>query len=239
MSDSRRIFGGFYKRYDGKFFVVVTTATDYETGEETVILSPHNYSSNTQYMTMPKKDFCKKVTFKGKTVDMFTRQTQMHIPDFQWDKIKSDGFKNVRRLKNSKDDFEKNYDESIFFARYASTYPDYAKALCKKYAEDKRKVAMCIQAKKCIGISKAKFNMLHEDCKFIDNIFNTVLLDYKNFFSERYIKGLSVRKYAEAHGKNKGSVEHTERKMITILAVELRKRDEADGEIRIKINSDF
>ena len=81
--------------------------------------------------------------------------------------------------------------------------------------------------------------MLYEDCKFIDNIFNTVISDYKNFFSERYVRGLSVRKYAEVHGKSKGSVEHTERKMITILAVELRRRDEADGEIRIKINSDF
>ena len=239
MSDSRRIFGGFYKRYDGKFFVVVTTATDYETGEETVILSPHTYSRNTQYMTIPKKDFCKKVIFKGKTVNMFARQTQMAIPDWQWGMIKSDGFKNVQRGKNGTDDFEKDYDESFFFARSAPTYPDYAKALCKKYSEDKRKVAMCIKAKKCIGISKAKFNMLYEDCKFIDNIFNTVLSDYKNFFSERYIKGLSVRKYAEVHGKNKGSVEHTERKMITILAVELRKRDEADGETRIKIDSDF
>ena len=45
MSDSRRIFGGFYKRYDGKFFVVVTTATDYETGEETVNTPPTDVTS--------------------------------------------------------------------------------------------------------------------------------------------------------------------------------------------------
>lgn len=239
MSDERNIYGGLYKRYDGKYFVVVTTANDYETGEETVILMPHSYSNKTEYLTISKKDFCKTVTRNEKKVKMFTRQTHLPSPDFQWGKIKSDGFKNVHRVKNTADEFAKNCDESYFFSRAAQTYPDYAKALCRLYAKDKHKVMLCIKSKKYVGISKEMFSTLKEDCIFIDNIFDTVLSDYKVFFSERYIKGLSVRKYAEACGKSKGSVEHTERKMITILAAELRKRDEADGKIRIKEDPDY
>ena len=50
---------------------------------------------------------------------MFTRQTHLPTPDFQWDKIKSDGFKNVHRVKNEADDFATDCDESYFFSRAA------------------------------------------------------------------------------------------------------------------------
>ena len=36
MAKDRRIFGGYYQRYDGNMFFVVTVVKDYNTEEETV-----------------------------------------------------------------------------------------------------------------------------------------------------------------------------------------------------------
>lgn len=50
-----------------------------------------------------------------------------------------------------------------------------------------------------------------------------------------YIKHrkVSVRKYAEAHNMNRGSVDHLNRKFIAELAAALKARDEADGVCRL------
>ena len=42
----RKIRAGYYRRYDGKVFYLVTNAKDLETGEETVILRPYVYARN-------------------------------------------------------------------------------------------------------------------------------------------------------------------------------------------------
>lgn len=39
----RRVFAGYYKRYDGKHICVVTTAKDYESQEDTVIFYYNAY----------------------------------------------------------------------------------------------------------------------------------------------------------------------------------------------------
>ena len=72
-----------------------------------------------------------------------------------------------------------------------------------------------------------------EDHRFMKGCLDTVLEEYREYFQERYIDGLSIRKYADKHGLNRGSVEHIERKLIGALAVELKQRDEADGIIRL------
>lgn len=70
--------------------------------------------------------------------------------------------------------------------------------------------------------------------KFIKTCFQTVLRDYAEFFNERFIKRLSIRKYAEAHNMNRGSVENIQRKMYKKLSALLYERDQADGKVRIK-----
>ena len=51
----RKIRAGYYRRYDGKVFYLVTTAKDLETGEETVILRPYVYGDVAQYYTMSRE----------------------------------------------------------------------------------------------------------------------------------------------------------------------------------------
>ena len=51
---------------------------------------------------------------------------------------------------------------------------------------------------------------------------------------ERYLEGKSIRKYADEHGINRGSVVYLNQKMINAFADELRKRDESDGIRRLR-----
>ena len=43
-STEKRVFAGYYTRYDGAQIFVVTVATDADTGEETVIFQKHIYA---------------------------------------------------------------------------------------------------------------------------------------------------------------------------------------------------
>ena len=50
----RRISAGYYRRYDGKAVYVVSTATDADTGEETVIWSAYPFAGTPKYYTSSK-----------------------------------------------------------------------------------------------------------------------------------------------------------------------------------------
>ena len=45
--------------------------------------------------------------------------------------------------------------------------------------------------------------------------------------------GLSIRKYAEAHQLNRGSVDYQHKKFFSALACLLKERDEAEGTCRL------
>ena len=48
------------------------------------------------------------------------------------------------------------------------------------------------------------------------------------------MEGLSIRKYAEAHQLNRGSVDYLQKKFFSALARLLKERDEADGKCRLR-----
>ena len=47
------------------------------------------------------------------------------------------------------------------------------------------------------------------------------------------LDGLSIRKYAEAHQLNRGSVDYQQKKFFSALASLLKERDEAEGTCRL------
>ena len=113
------------------------------------------------------------------------------------------------------------------------TYYEYAKALCEGYHLGLRKYQLCVSEEKYIGISKKDFLALEQDLRFLNTCTKTVLKDYTGYFEERFIQGLSTRKYAQAHSLNRGSVDHLQRKSFTALAAVLKERDEAEGTSRL------
>ena len=56
-----------------------------------------------------------------------------------------------------------------------------------------------------------------------------MLSEYQDYFREWFIDGLSIRKYAEDHQLNRGSVDYLQKKFFSALACLLKERDEAEG----------
>ena len=233
MSNSKydkRVYAGYYKRYDGKLFYVVTMAKDGVTGEDMVIYMPYSIRNDENYLTISKKQFCEPVMVDGKLRARYKRQTQMRIEQDFIDSLGYDLLPTPKRKRVPRPDEEK-YREY----RTATNYYDYAKDLCVNYLVDLRKYKFSKNYyDDFIALSKKEMEIVYEDLKFIKTSFQTVLRDYAEFFNERFIKRLSIRKYAEAHNMNRGSVENIQRKMYKKLSALLYERDQADGKVRIK-----
>lgn len=226
----RRIYAGYYRRYDGRVIYVVTMAKDADTDEEMVIWTPNVYADRRAYYTMSKRSFCDSVLIDGVRQPKFKRQTQMRISDSGADRFEEDGF--PRPARKAEAHTEDGYDN--WHSPSVGTYYEYAKKLCEGYRFSRAKYALCVKEKRYIGISKEDFRELKSDILFLKNCLGTVLRDYADYFEERFVKGLSIRKYAQAHDLNRGSVDHLQRKFFTALAQTLRERDEAEGQNRLR-----
>ena len=86
-----------------------------------------------------------------------------------------------------------------------------------------------MKKRRFVAITRSGFAKLKEDLQFLDNALKTVLSEYQDYFQERFIDGLSIRKYAEAHQLNRGSVDYLQKKFFSALACLLKERDEAEG----------
>lgn len=71
----RRIYAGYYRRYDGKMIYVVTMTRDADTDEEVLIWMPNVYSNKRSYYTVSKRFFCGCVFVDGMCHLKFKRQT--------------------------------------------------------------------------------------------------------------------------------------------------------------------
>lgn len=229
---NRRIFAGFYRRFDGKYVYVISVVSDADTGKQVVIFHYETDACECKFYTMTKKSFCEQVEVNGEWVDKFTRQPQVKITDTHISNLEEAGFPGPVRKKQSKDEEELLYENRSY--RSAETYTDYAKDICKNYKSDVRKYNLCIAQKRYIGVyGKTDFNILKEDIIFLNDCLKTVLKSYASYFKERYINGKSVRKYAEENKLNRGSVDYINKKFISELAAVLKARDNSDGVCRL------
>ena len=228
----RRIYAGYYRRYDGKLIYVVTVAKDADTNEEMVVWTPATYSEKHSYYTTSKQSFCESVLVDGVRQPKFKRQTQMRVLDSVMESFEAEGFfRSPRKTDNHIND---GYD--TWCRPCVVSYYEYAKKLCENYRVSLSKYELCVREKRYIGISKEDFKELKSDLAFLKNCLKTVLNDYTGYFEERFAKALYIRKYAEAHGLNRGSVDHLQRKFFTALAQTLRERDETEGRSRLREN---
>ena len=62
---NRRIFAGFYKRYDNKYIYVVAVVPDVDTGSQVVIFHEGNDACECKYYSMTKQSFCEMVEVDG------------------------------------------------------------------------------------------------------------------------------------------------------------------------------
>ena len=227
----RRICAGYYRRYDGKVVYVISTATDADTGEETVIWTSYPFADVPRYCTSSKKSFCAFVKVDGERKAKYKRQINMKISAAAIERLEDEGFRGPVRKRHRRQ-LDEEYDSREY--QQSLTYHAYAKELCENYTFDWNKYHLCVKEKRYAAITRSDFAKLKEDLQFLDNALKTILSEYRDCFRERYVDGLSIRKYAEAHQLNRGSVDYLQKKFFSALARLLKERDEADGKCRLR-----
>lgn len=227
----RRICAGYYRRYDGKVVYVISTATDADTGEETVIWTSYPFADVPRYCTSSKKSFCAFVKVDGERKAKYKRQINMKISAAAIERLEDEGFRGSVRKRHRRQ-LDEEYDSREY--QQSLTYHAYAKELCENYTFDWNKYHLCVKEKRYAAITRSDFAKLKEDLQFLDNALKTILSEYRDYFRERFVDGLSIRKYAEAHQLNRGSVDYLQKKFFSALARLLKERDEADGKCRLR-----
>ena len=227
----RRICAGYYRRYDGKVVYVVSTATDADTGEETVIWTAYPFADVPRYCTSSKKSFCAFVKVDGERKAKYKRQINMKISAAAIERLEDEGFRGPVRKRHRRQ-LDEEYDSREY--QQSLTYHAYAKELCENYTFDWNKYHLCVKEKRYAAITRSDFAKLKEDLQFLDNALKTILSEYRDYFRERFVDGLSIRKYAEAHQLNRGSVDYLQKKFFSALARLLKERDEAEGRCRLR-----
>ncbi len=226
-----RICAGYYRRYDGKVVYVVSLATDADTGEETVIWTTYPFADVPRYYTSSKKSFCAFVEVNGERKAKYKRLINMKISGEAVERLEEEGFRGPVR-KRQRPQPDEAYDSRKY--QQADTYYAYAKDLCEHYIFDQSKYRLCVKEKRYVAITRSEFTKLKEDLQFLDNALKTVLSEYQDYFREWFIDGLSIRKYAEDHQLNRGSVDYLQKKFFSALARLLKERDEAEGICRLR-----
>ena len=227
----RRICAGYYRRYDGKVVYVISTATDADTGEETVIWTSYPFADVPRYCTSSKKSFCAFVKVDGERKANYKRQINMKISAAAIERLEDEGFRGPVRKRHRRQ-LDEEYDSREY--QQSLTYHAYAKELCENYTFDWNKYHLCVKEKRYAAITRSDFAKLKEDLQFLDNALKTILSEYRDYFRERFVDGLSIRKYAEAHQLNRGSVDYMQKKFFSALARLLKERDEAEGRCRLR-----
>lgn len=226
---SKRIFAGHYTRYDGKRIFVVRVLKDIDTGEDIVLCEENTNRGPSVYFTMTKASFCEQVLQGGEYVDKYSRKTQYRISSDRIRYLREQGLPASHRREVQFDD---EYCERR--RRVSPSYHAYAKDLCENYRRDLETYRLCRKERQYIGVSDKKdFAVLKEDLLYLRDCLKTVLKEHYGYFKERFYEGKSIRKYAAAHGLNRGSVDYLQKKLFSALASALRDRDTADGKKRI------
>ena len=222
----RRIFAGYYKRYDGMSFYVIDVVKDLETGGDVVICKMDSYR-NEEYFTLTREAFCQKVDYNGKKMKKYFRVNKRDkISELQLEEIADAGYPTTKRYTSKID--------RTHYPRHQKTYEAYAKDICKWYKNDLMYYKMSVKEKRVLGFKDKKdFLAVKEDLKFLDSCLRTTLKEYAVYFKGRFEEGKSIRKYAEEHSMNRGSVAYIQKKLIAALSKLLEERDRADDKSRL------
>ena len=132
--DLKRVFAGFYTRYDGKPIFVVRVLRDIDTGEAIVVCKDVSFSreDNEHYYLIRYASFCEKVEVDGELRDKYVRQTRREIDTSIVREVYEDGFPEPKSKRFTYVDDE--YEDR--FIRCSKTYYEYAKDICENYRMD-------------------------------------------------------------------------------------------------------
>lgn len=147
----KRVFAGFYTRYDGKPIFVVRVLKDIDTGESIVVCKDASFSKedNEHYYLIRYTSFCEQVEVDGVLRDKYVRQTRREIDESTVREVYEDGFPEPKSKPFTYVDDE--YAERA--VRCSRTYYEYAKDICENYRMDLRRYKLIRERKQYIGVS--------------------------------------------------------------------------------------
>ena len=127
----KRVFAGYYKRYDGKRIYVVRVVKDIDTGEAVVICKDASFirEGNEEYYTIRLESFCEQVNVDGILRDKYIRQTRREVEPEMIGEVTEDGFPEPK----SKPFTYVNDEYAERAIRCSRTYYEYAKDICENY----------------------------------------------------------------------------------------------------------
>ena len=229
----KRVYAGYYTRWDKKRIYVVRVVKDFDTGEKIVICKDASFSKkdNEDYYTITKASFCEQIEVGGILQDKYIRQTREEIDRNMVLEVEEDGFEGPKRKP-----FTYHDDEyAIRHIRTSSSYHEYAKDICANYRLDQKRRKLINERRQYIGVSgKVDYSAMCEDISFLHQSLKTVLSDHIEIFQTRFAKGLSVRKAAEELQVNRGVIERRQAALIDAFSQLLHERDQADGVCRLR-----
>ena len=213
----KRVFAGFYTRYDGKSIFVVRVLKDIDTGESIVVCKDASYAKedNEHYYLIRYTSFCEQVEVDGVLRDKYVRQTRREIDEGTVREVYEDGFPEPKSKPFTYVDDE--YAERTI--RCSRTYYEYAKDICENYRMDLRRYKLIRERKQYIGVSNREaYQAMCEDLAFAQQSLKTVLNDYADLFRKRFSEGLSIRKAADAMQQNRGVIERRQAALYRAFA---------------------
>ena len=89
----RKIRAGYYRRYDRKVVYVISSATDADTGEESVIWTTYPFAPVPRYYTSSKKSFCAFIEVNGERKAKYKRLFNMKISGEAIERLEEEGFR--------------------------------------------------------------------------------------------------------------------------------------------------
>ena len=188
----KRVFAGFYTRYDGKPIFVVRELKDIDTGESIVVCKDAGFSKedNEHYYLIRYASFCEQVEVDGVLRDKYVRQTRREIDEDTAREVYEGGFPEPKSKPFTYVDDE--YVERAI--RCSRTYYEYAKDICENYRMDLRRYKLIRERKQYIGISNREaYQAMCEDLAFAQQSLKTVLNDYADLFRKRFSEGPSAK----------------------------------------------
>ena len=219
----KRVFAGFYIRYDGKPIFVVRVLKDIDTGESIVVCKDASFirEGNEEYYTIRLESFCEQVNVDGILRDKYIRQTRREVEPEMIGEVTEDGFPEHKSKPFTYVDDE--YVERAI--RCSRTYYEYAKDICENYRMDLRRYKLIRERKQYIGVSNREaYQAMCEDLAFAQQSLKTVLNDYADLFRKRFSEGLSIRKAADAMQQNRGVIERRQAALYRAFAQLLQQR---------------
>ena len=95
----KRVYAGYYTRWDKKRIYVVRVVKDIDTGEKIVICKDASFSKkgNEDYYTITQASFCEQVEVDGVLQDKYVRQTREEIERNIVLEVEEDGFEGPKR----------------------------------------------------------------------------------------------------------------------------------------------